>query len=325
MRRVEKSRACAVLTTALLTYGMLPGCRRSDEGAPSTLAGSPPSMSEGSPPPAAPVAAAGRVGQAAGLERLAMRAIDVTSAGERPVDLGEKLDAILNVGSAQAGFVRADDGNPTDVEVHYGLATRDGKLDPRAERGLLVYGARVRVRVADDDGLFEIVEGGNVGEAPFVRAALPDLAAAFASVLEGSVASALRDVAMQLQYRSASEADAVKGLSSSFTEERCSSARRLAELGAHSRVPELLRLADEATGVELGVLATALGRLGDAAVVAPLLKRVGTASPSVAMAIVDALSSLDAPEARAALEKVAVNHPDPVVRSAARQALLTAE
>jgi hypothetical protein len=254
-----------------------------------------------------------------------MRAIDVTSADERPIDLADKLEAILDAGSAQAGFVRAADGNATEVEVHYGFATREGKLDPKAERGLLVHGARVRVKVVDEDGLSEIVEGGNVGEAPFVRAALPDLGAAFASVLEGSVASALRDVAMQLAYRSASEADAVKGLSSSFTEERCSATRRLAELGARSRVPALLRLAEEASGVELGVLATALGRLGDAAVVAPLLKRVGTASPSVAMAIVDALASLGIPEARAALEKVAVNHPDPVVRSAARQALLTAE
>lgn len=259
------------------------------------------------------------------LKRLAIVAIDVTSPAERPVDLAASLEAIMDAGSMQAGFERARDGNPTEIEIHYGLATHAGKLEPKAERGLLVYGARARVRVADSDGLFEIVEGGSLGEAPFVRAALPDLRAAFASVLEGCIASALRDVAMQLRYRSASESDASSGLISNFAEERCAAARRLAELGARSHVPTLLRLADAASGVELGILATALGRLGDATVVAPLLKRVGTAAPSVAMAIVDALRSLNVPESKRALEKISMNHPDPVVRSAARQALETAE
>ena len=256
---------------------------------------------------------------------------DLTLSAERPVALGEEtLRALVAEAAEAAGFVligatpsaappdtAAKKPSKATVELHYALTT-DGKVDPRAERGLLTWGVMTGVRVVGPDGLAEVLEGASIGEAPFVREALPDLGAAFREVLQTGARSAFLDVAMQLRYASAPVSDVLSGLRAMQREERWAATRRAAALGDAQLTKRLVANLEGAEGLEIGLIAVALARLGVAPPVEQLAERIDGLPESVALLVVDALAGLGTPGAKAALARIAKSHAEARVRAAAR-------
>jgi hypothetical protein len=247
---------------------------------------------------------------------------DRTSAAEKPVDIEKQLDALAASAAKKAGFTLADDGNRAELEVYYAF-TVDGVPTPKADRGMLVYAVTARVRVVDDQGVGELIEGRAGADAPFVRAALPALDVAFRTLVEEAAEAALRDVALQLRYRALSLDDARAGLASGLSEERWAAARRLGELGDKASVSVLLALLEDAGPLEVGVISGVLGQLKSAEAVAPLVGLVEAVPTEVGVIIVDALAAIGTTEAIAALKKIALDHPLEAVRAAAKEQLET--
>ena len=148
---------------------------------------------------------------------------------------------------------------------------------------------------------------------------LGDLQAGFRELVSTAIASALRDVGMQLRYRELPAANALAALRSELAEERWAATRRLADLGEKAAVPRLIALLEDAEALEIGVLAGALGRLGDGQAVAPLMAHIESVPTEVGVLIVDALAALDTPEARNALRRILDTHPLEGVRAAAKE------
>lgn len=254
-----------------------------------------------------------------GLPALDLEVEDVTTEEERPVNLGDVPRSVV-VSAAQAtGFRVGGEGKlaTATAEVHYAL-TQDGKVNPKADRGLLTWGVAVGVRVVGADHLAEVIYGRSIGEAPFVLAALPSLEAAFGEVLRSGARGAFLDVAMQIHYRDAPLPLVLDGLRSPQPEERWAATRRAAALAAPDAGPRLLANLESAEGLEVGLLAAALERLKEARAVPLLVDRVDGLPESVAIVVVDALRGFNTPEARAALKRVAEEHPIESVRAAAK-------
>ncbi|MFT7624368.1 MAG: hypothetical protein ACI9WU_003555 [Myxococcota bacterium] len=292
------------------------GCKKADSGAPAP----------GRAPPGAPaVPKAESPGDVTPEPEEALPApthikllvLDRTTEVERPADLSAGLQALAEKSAEAAGFTIAekgsDKGNEAGIEVFYALV-KDGKPDPKTEKGSIAWAVAVGLRVVDEDGLGEGFEGRRGDERPFVRGAIPDLKAAFESVLGDSMEGAFRDVAMQVRYAEAPIEGCLKALTARHPEERWAAMRRIGELRHKESAQAILDTIDGADELTEAVGVGVLGRLGNPIAVKPLARLAEGPNPERAMLVVTAIAGIGGKDARKYLRLLGASHPSPVVQ-----------
>lgn len=244
--------------------------------------------------------------------------IDRTSAGERPAELViGALEKTLAAQAKKAGYTVARRGNFLGIEVFYAVSA-DGKMAPKAAKGILMWAASATLTVRDADGLSETFEATWKQESPFVRATIPDLDAGLRQLLAEATGIALREVTGDYAYREATLSQALDGLKSEVREEIWAALRRIGELGDTSATPEVmlaLELNDPTTTmVAVGVL----GRLRDPRAIKALVKVADNPNAAPAILAVDALVAIGTAEAWRYIKAIGASHAAESVRDAVR-------
>jgi len=305
IRSTIRLRCLSVATLALsLHWG---GCRKEAPAPAPSTAASEASTPEGAadPKPSAPP-----------LRHITLGMADTTREDERPVDLSDEFAGIIKEAAKEAGFTLVEDGHEGGLAFYYAVI-QDGKVAPKADKGMLVWGVQAELTIKDEDLLKTTWDGVGRGEAPFVRAALPDLTKAFRELLKGAAVTALRDIDMKIRYEKATVEQALKGLDSHHPEEVWAGLRRLGELGATDAIGaiiDVLKSGDKATKVVAGGV---IARLGDRKAVAPLLAAaLELTDPVAVLFAADVISQLGGPEAQKALETLRSDHANEEVKRA---------
>ncbi len=252
--------------------------------------------------------------------RLVVR--DLTSEGERPVALPQdKLLAVARQAAKEAGLEVDPDGAVlAGVELLYGL-TVDGKPAPQADRGLLSWAAQVTLRVEDESGLAEEVVGRTRDESPWVKAATPDLEGALVHLYARTLGGAFRDAVAQIQFRAATEAEALAALDADHPELRWAGIRRLADLRVKTALPRLLEFLHADDDLTVEVTIAALGRLGDDETVEALAQAGDGPDPDRSIKVIEALGRIGTAKARKYLSLIGESHPVERVRERAKRVL----
>jgi len=240
-------------------------------------------------------------------------AVDRTNSSERPADMSAAVQGLAEAAAKRAGFTVVEDGHSGTAEVFYAVV-KDGKPDPKAERGTVAWGVSVMVRVEDEQGLGEVFEGRRGDERPFIKATVPDLKAAFDSLLGEALEGAFRDVAMQIKYVSADAKTCEAALTAQHPEERWAALRRLGDLGSKESAQPIIDILDGADELTTAIAVGVLARLKSARAVPVLAKLAEGPSPDRATLIVNALAEIGGPEARKYLELIGASHPNEVIR-----------
>lgn len=132
---------------------------------------------------------------------------------------------------------------------------------------------------------------------------------------------AVADVLGELWANTATEAELQACLDSPQTWQVQAAAREVGERRLLTLRPRLEKLARDSRKDVAVVSAAALGRLGEAASVPLLVGLLESGQIEVVDAVLVSLSTMPAPEARAALVQAAASHPSQFVRKRARQLL----
>ena len=299
-----EARIPLVLITAGLLTGGATGCRDAAQ----------------SPPPEAtkPVEKAGEATRspAAGRTTIRLSVKDMTPSHQRPVDMSGELGELAIRIASEAGHPLSEDGVPVQFQVSYGIES-NGRNDPNAKGGLLVWQVDAGMQVVDD-GLTETLSATVADRIPFFR---QDTRAALTEVLGKSFKRALLDLEMQLRYRGADVTEARRGLASEFPGVRLAALRRLGELGDKDSVPRIVALLEGADDLTITVVIGVLIRLRDDRAVEPLAKLARGPNAARAMLVVEALAAIGTPNARKYLKMIGASNPARPVRMAAEEAL----
>ncbi|MFT5433147.1 MAG: hypothetical protein ACI9OJ_003852 [Myxococcota bacterium] len=246
---------------------------------------------------------------------------DMTTEAERPADVSKHFKAIIEHAAAETGFTLVEDGNKGGLVFYYALSN-DGKVDPKLDRGMITWGVQAEVSIVGEDDLSTTFEGVGRGEAPFVRAALPNLDEAFKEVLQGAAVTALRDIDMQIRYEDVSEAEAVKGLTSRHPEEVWAGLRRLGELGATESTEAIIDALADGDKLTQIVAGGVLVRLQDKSAIAPLSTvAMEITDPASVVFVADVINQLGGDDAKAAVSKLTKSHPNEEARAALSRGL----
>jgi HEAT repeat protein len=185
---------------------------------------------------------------------------------------------------------------------------------------MITWGVQAEVYIVGDDDLATTFEGVGRGEAPFVRAALPNLDEAFKEVLKGAAVTALLD--MQIRYENVSEALAVKGLNSRHPEEVWAGLRRLGELGATGSTEAIIDALADGSKLTQVIAGGVLVRLQDPSAIAQLLTiATEMTDPANVVFVADVINQLGGEAGKAAVRKLTQSHPNEDARAALSRGL----